>query len=41
MTYDEALYCEAQMFKWRNQHELENDEIEMSELYRLHWSYYG
>ena len=34
MTYDEAIYCKAQMIKWRNQSEFENDEIEMGGLHR-------
>ena len=34
VTYDEAIYCKAQMIKWRNQSEFENDEIEMGGLHR-------
>ena len=30
VTYDEAIYYKAQMIKWRNQRDFENDEIEMS-----------
>ena len=33
VTYDEAIYCEAQMIKWRNQSEFENDEIEVGGLH--------
>ena len=34
VTYDEAIYCRAQMIKWRNQREFENDEIQMGGLHR-------
>ena len=34
VTNDEALYCKAQMIKWRNQRQFENDEIEMGGLHR-------
>ena len=33
VTYDEAIYCKAQKIKWRNQCEVENDEIEMGGLH--------
>ena len=33
VTYDEAIYCKAEMIKWRNQREFKNDEIEMGGLH--------
>ena len=33
VTYDEAIYCKAQIIKWRNQREFENDDIEMGSLH--------
>ena len=34
VTCDEAIYCKAQIIKWRNQREFENAEIEMGGLHR-------
>ena len=29
VTYDEAIYCKAQIIEWRNHQEFENDHFEM------------
>lgn len=32
VVYDEAIYCKAQMIKWRNPEEFVNDHLEMGEV---------
>lgn len=34
VTYDEAIYSKAQMIKWRNPMEFQNDELEMGGMHR-------
>ncbi|CAM2100889.1 unnamed protein product [Caretta caretta] len=33
VVYDEAIYCKAQLMKWRNQNEFNNDHLEMGGMY--------
>ena len=34
VTYDEAIYSKAQLIKWRNMDEFQNDELEMGGMHR-------